>query len=272
MEFDYQVIKDSEMHPRDERITSHPVPQSQQVPARQIPPIKPRRSIKSRPAEKEEAGPSKQMTNGREHEPVVQKLSPAMLRSGGPGPLEALSPSLRAHTLLWFERSQLPRLRRPGEPLPSWLHGFATRREAEELLKDEPDGCFLVRLSESKIGFVLSYRGRDRCRHFILEEEEGGSTPGGRQYLIAGEQSRHGSLQELINYYTQHAVGPFDEVLTIPCVKGKRGCEDSAGQGDGARGGWIPWAELEHSASPAPISPTSPTPAPLPPGQHSMRW
>ncbi|XP_058608499.1 SH2 domain-containing protein 2A-like, partial [Onychostoma macrolepis] len=65
--------------------------------------------------------------------------------------------SLRAHTLLWFKRTQLPRLHRPGQPLPRWLHGFATRREAEQLLQDKPQGCFLLRLSESKIGFALSY-------------------------------------------------------------------------------------------------------------------
>lgn len=33
-----------------------------------------------------------------------------------------------------------------------------SRREAEELLQDQPLGCFLVRFSESTVGFVLSYR------------------------------------------------------------------------------------------------------------------
>ncbi|KAG5842837.1 hypothetical protein ANANG_G00181980 [Anguilla anguilla] len=258
MDFDYQMIKDSEMREREARLASLPVPQSQQPPARQIPPVKPRRSIKSRPAPKEEAGPPSKPANGRESETVVQKMPAAVLRCGGPGPLEALSPSLRAHTLLWFERSQMPHLRRPGQPLPCWLHGFATRREAEELLKDEPEGCFLVRLSESKIGFVLSYRGRDRCRHFILEQEEGGATGGGRRYLIAGETSRHGSLQELIDYYTQHAVGPFDEVLTMPCAKGKRAREDLSGQDVGGTGGGALGAEQEPESTPPPPPPPPP--------------
>lgn len=61
------------------------------------------------------------------YQTVVKRVPPA-LTLGGPGPLEPLSPSLRAHTLLWFERTQLPRLRQPGYPLPRWLHGFATRR------------------------------------------------------------------------------------------------------------------------------------------------
>ncbi|KAI1901494.1 hypothetical protein AGOR_G00035010 [Albula goreensis] len=229
MDFDYQMIKDSEMRQREALLKSLPVPQSRQTPASRVPPVKPRRSIKSRPTPREETGSSSQSVNNREGE--VQRVSPALTLVGAPGALEPLSPSLRAHTLLWFQRSQLPRLSRPGLPMPCWLHGFATRREAEELLKEEIEGCFLVRLSESKIGFVLSYRGRDRCRHFIIEEEVGGAADGGGHYLIAGEESRHGSLQELVNYYTHHPVGPFNEVLTTPCMKGKRGGEDLAPQG-----------------------------------------
>uniref|UniRef100_A0A671M7I5 Si:ch73-109i22.2 n=1 Tax=Sinocyclocheilus anshuiensis TaxID=1608454 RepID=A0A671M7I5_9TELE len=145
----------------------------------------------------------------------MKRIDPALVL-GPVRPLEALTPSLRAHTLLWFERTQLPRLHRPGQPLPCWLHGFATRREAEQLLQDKPQGSFLLRLSESKIGFVLSYRGEDRCRHFIIEEDECGSP--GSVYLIAGEHSRHRSLDDLISYYTHNPVGPFNEMLTVPCM------------------------------------------------------
>ncbi|NXA82043.1 SH22A protein, partial [Thryothorus ludovicianus] len=65
--------------------------------------------------------------------------------------------ALRARTRLWFEQTQAQRLGPKGE-LPTWFHGFISRREAEELLQDQPLGCFLVRFSESTIGFVLSYR------------------------------------------------------------------------------------------------------------------
>ncbi|KAM9415501.1 uncharacterized protein ACWYII_024329 [Salvelinus alpinus] len=222
MDFDYQRLKDVESR-RQEQISCLPIqPQklvphqhsAQDPPTRQTPPIKPRRSLKvpKTPREEVAALPAKP-TNGQENETVVKRMSPA-LTLGGPGPLKPLSPSLRAHTLLWFERTQLPRLRQPGHPLPRWLHGFATRREAEELLKDKQQGRFLIRLSESKIGFVLSYRGKDRCRHFIIEEEEGGR---GACYLIAGEESRHRSLQELVSHYTQNPVGTFNEILNTPC-------------------------------------------------------
>lgn len=125
-------------------------------------------------------------------------------------------------------------------------------REAEELLQDKPQGCFLLRLSESKIGFVLSYRyfysyvyictvqhhslsflcyltntlknrGEDRCRHFIIEEENSGTF--GSVYIIAGEDSRHQSLEDLINYYTHNPVGPFNEMLTVPCMQVKKQTE-----------------------------------------------
>ncbi|XP_076157697.1 uncharacterized protein LOC143140575 isoform X2 [Alosa pseudoharengus] len=222
MEFDYQMLKDAEGRQREERIITLPIPMArpsaaQDQCASHKPPVKPRRSIKCRPAT-QELGPPNPLASQAGHEVVVKRMSPAVML-GPAGPLEALSPSLRAHTLLWFHRSQLPRLQTQGQPLPRWLHGFATRREAEQLLHDQPMGCFLLRLSESKIGFVLSYRGKDRCRHFIIEEEDGALSGKAGKYLIAGENSRHCSLEELITYYTQNPVGPFDEMLTVPCTK-----------------------------------------------------
>ncbi|NXT78719.1 SH22A protein, partial [Zapornia atra] len=65
--------------------------------------------------------------------------------------------ALRAQTMLWFEQTQAKRLEAEGE-LPTWFHGFISRRETEQLLQDQPLGCFLVRFSESTVGFVLSYR------------------------------------------------------------------------------------------------------------------
>ncbi|NXG72621.1 SH22A protein, partial [Baryphthengus martii] len=75
-------------------------------------------------------------------------------------PEEDLRPelvALRARTRRWFEQTQARRLRVKGE-LPNWFHGFISRRETEQLLQDQPLGCFLVRFSESTVGFVLSYR------------------------------------------------------------------------------------------------------------------
>ncbi|XP_064355065.1 SH2 domain-containing protein 2A isoform X1 [Dromaius novaehollandiae] len=117
--------------------------------------------------------------------------------------------ALRAQTRLWFEQTQARRLRAGGE-LPAWFHGFVSRRETEQLLQDQPPGCFLVRFSESTVGFVLSYRGRDRCRHFILEQLADG------RYAILGEPSAHAELADLLRHYAAAPVTPYHEVLTVP--------------------------------------------------------
>ncbi|NXT87797.1 SH22A protein, partial [Anhinga rufa] len=65
--------------------------------------------------------------------------------------------ALRTRTRLWFEQTQARRLGAKGE-LPTWFYGFISRRETEQLLQNQPLGCFLVRFSESTVGFVLSYR------------------------------------------------------------------------------------------------------------------
>ncbi|XP_033375637.1 SH2 domain-containing protein 2A [Parus major] len=123
--------------------------------------------------------------------------------------------ALRAQTRLWFEQTQAQRLGPEGE-LPTWFHGFISRREAEELLQDQPLGCFLVRFSESTIGFVLSYRGRDRCRHFVLEQ-----LPDGR-YAILGERSAHPELAELLRHHATVPVSPYPEFLTVPLPCGRK--------------------------------------------------
>lgn len=66
--------------------------------------------------------------------------------------------------------------------------------------------------------FKWNSRGADKCRHFIIDEERDESRTEGR-YVIAGENSKHCSLEELINYYTHNPVGPFNERLTVACMQ-----------------------------------------------------
>ncbi|CAB1443723.1 unnamed protein product, partial [Pleuronectes platessa] len=53
--------------------------------------------------------------------------------------------------------------------------------EAEDLLREKPLGCFLVRLSEKAVGYLLSYRGHDRCRHFVIAQDPYG------QFVLSGD-------------------------------------------------------------------------------------
>nr|XP_033779971.1 SH2 domain-containing protein 2A [Geotrypetes seraphini] len=126
--------------------------------------------------------------------------------------LGELQEAFRAQTEQWFQLTQAPRIIHQGE-LPDWFHGFISRREAEERLKNKPLGCFLVRFCESRVGFVLSYRGTERCRHFVLNQLQD------ERYVILGEQSAHNLLQDLLQHYHTLPIPPFDEFLTTVCSK-----------------------------------------------------
>nr|XP_033776840.1 SH2 domain-containing protein 7 [Geotrypetes seraphini] len=117
---------------------------------------------------------------------------------------------LREETLKWFTETQAPLLLQNGTS-PDWFHGFITRKDAEDLLKEKGQGCFLIRLSDKAIGYILSYRGKDRCRHFIINQLANG------YYIVSGDNYSHKSLRALIKYYQNSAIEPFGEFLTDPC-------------------------------------------------------
>uniref|UniRef100_A0A3Q2TN01 SH2 domain-containing protein n=1 Tax=Fundulus heteroclitus TaxID=8078 RepID=A0A3Q2TN01_FUNHE len=81
-------------------------------------------------------------------------------------------------------------------------------REAEDALRDKALGCFLIRLSDKAIGYILSYKGQDRCRHFVISQNADG------QFVIAGDCQLFGSLSELIEHYKVSPIQPFGEFLT----------------------------------------------------------
>uniref|UniRef100_H2ZTU0 SH2 domain-containing protein n=1 Tax=Latimeria chalumnae TaxID=7897 RepID=H2ZTU0_LATCH len=111
--------------------------------------------------------------------------------------------------LKWFTETQAPLILQNGI-LPEWFHGFISRKEAEDLLKDKAFGCFLVRLSDKALGYILSYRhfrGKDRCRHFVINQLKDG------KYAVSGDTCTHDSLTALINHYRTSQIEPFQEYL-----------------------------------------------------------
>ncbi|XP_036391461.1 SH2 domain-containing protein 7 [Megalops cyprinoides] len=117
---------------------------------------------------------------------------------------------LRELALRWFTETQAPLILHDGN-FPSWFQGFITRKDAEAQLWDKPLGCFLIRLSEKAIGYILSYRGRDRCRHFVINQNKTG------QFIVSGDTEIHDNLTDLIEYYRSSPIEPFDEYLTSSC-------------------------------------------------------
>ncbi|XP_021537535.1 SH2 domain-containing protein 2A [Neomonachus schauinslandi] len=126
--------------------------------------------------------------------------------------LEEGGQSLQAETRAWFQKTQAHWLLQHGAA-PAWFHGFITRREAERLLEPKPEGCYLVRFSESAVTFVLTYRSRTRCRHFLLAQLRDG------RHVVLGEHSAHARLQDLLRHYTACPLGPYGETLTQPLVR-----------------------------------------------------
>ncbi|XP_052587555.1 SH2 domain-containing protein 2A isoform X3 [Peromyscus californicus insignis] len=119
--------------------------------------------------------------------------------------------SLQAETRAWVQKTQSHWLLLRTAPV--WFHGFITRREAERLLQPQPQGCYLVRFSESTVTFVLSYRSRTCCRHFLLAQLGDG------RHVVLGEDSAHAQLQDLLQHYTEFPLSPYGETLTQPLAR-----------------------------------------------------
>lgn len=115
-----------------------------------------------------------------------------------------------AATIAWFTEFQEHCVISNGI-IPEWFHGIISRKAAEEMLLSKPPGYFLIRVSESRIGYTLSYSADDRSRHFIIEVLRDG------HYIILGEDTRHRSLQDLVDFHRRFPIMPFNEVLTVAC-------------------------------------------------------
>ncbi|KAM7048518.1 SH2 domain-containing protein 7 isoform 2-T2 [Molossus nigricans] len=135
---------------------------------------------------------------------------------GGRGPegtedSQAVS-ALQELALRWFMETQAPLILQDGA-LPPWFHGFITRKQAEQLLGAKPLGSFLIRLSDRATGYILSYRGSDRCRHFVITQLQN------RRYLVSGDTHSHRNLAELVRHYQEVQFEPFGETLAAACPR-----------------------------------------------------
>ncbi|KAJ7993137.1 hypothetical protein DPEC_G00269290 [Dallia pectoralis] len=112
--------------------------------------------------------------------------------------------------LSWFMEFQCEYVTQNGI-FPEWFHGIISRKVAEERLLRMSVGNFLIRVSESRIGYTLSYCGSDRCRHFMIDVLKD------NHYVLVGEETSHKSLQHLVNFHHKVPIMPFNETLTVAC-------------------------------------------------------
>ncbi|XP_008156048.2 hematopoietic SH2 domain-containing protein [Eptesicus fuscus] len=109
----------------------------------------------------------------------------------------------------WFVQTQVGQLAQGG--VPSWFHGAISRQDAEDLLESQPLGSFLIRVSHSHVGYTLSYKAQNCCRHFMVKLLDDGSV------VIPGEEQAHASLDALITFHQQQPLRPRGELLKQPC-------------------------------------------------------
>ena len=119
----------------------------------------------------------------------------------------------REATISWWKAKEKPRgagQDEAGDFLP-WFHGPISRKEAERMLRPRKVGCFLVRVSENRIGYTLSYRTKDRCKHFMVEQDTRG------RYALVGMDKIANSLNALINWYQRNRMNAEGEMLREAC-------------------------------------------------------
>lgn len=63
---------------------------------------------------------------------------------------------------------------------------------------------------------LFFYRGRDRCRHFVINQGKSG------QFMVSGDTEVHDTLSDLIEYYKTSPIEPFGEFLTSSCYEVRR--------------------------------------------------
>lgn len=112
----------------------------------------------------------------------------------------------------WFQETQAPKgvVQEANGVFSEWFHGIISRRESERLLSDKPAGCFLIRVSESRFGYTLSYRVQSRCKHFMIDQTRSG------KFVIVGMPRVYKSLKEMVDIHNKVPLTDGD-LLLLPC-------------------------------------------------------
>ena len=96
-----------------------------------------------------------------------------------------------------------------------WYHTGITRETAEEQLEHGTTGCFLVRESETKPGWLsLSLKYPGGVAHYPVERKDSGL------YEVPGTHKGFTSLPDLIDHFKCHPISedPHHQ-LSYPCYK-----------------------------------------------------
>ncbi|XP_041485081.1 SH2 domain-containing protein 4B-like isoform X3 [Lytechinus variegatus] len=115
----------------------------------------------------------------------------------------------------WFQKEECLRqagLLKNSQEIAPWFHGIITRQQAEYLLYPQSEGHFLIRVSNRIWGYALSYRDKERAKHFLIDAS-------GSMYSFFGQdQKDHASLEDLVQFHMHAPISEMGkEILKTPC-------------------------------------------------------
>ncbi|GJQ85474.1 hypothetical protein Trydic_g23897 [Trypoxylus dichotomus] len=142
-------------------------------------------------------------------------------------------PPGRLAVIEWFRIKELPRnaVMDSAKRIEPWFHGLITRRDAESLLMDQPDGSFIVRLSEKIWGYAISYKAREKCKHYLVNAAQ--------NYCFLGtNQIEHKCLSDLIAHHRQFPLSGGEKLQTACPRKEERAIAELFGNEEDERIGF----------------------------------
>lgn len=151
----------------------------------------------------------------------------------------------RHATVRWFKETQTLQVYDPvnhdGNFIAEWFHGVISRRDSERLLKSKPVGCFLIRVSESRFGYTLSFRAKERARHYMIDQLPN------KKFIIIGEPKVHKTLKDLVEYHKKTHLSNWDDLLKDSCGQEHGECDYQELVGDNF------YFTLEEAQKPEPV-------------------
>ncbi|VDO99782.1 unnamed protein product [Soboliphyme baturini] len=126
----------------------------------------------------------------------------------------SIKPHSRLSVIQWYRNEEYIRgvgVDRITNHFAPWFHGLIDREEAELLLKFQPVGSFLVRLSDRILGYVISCQAALKVKHFLVERTEEG------YQFFGSEQMVHADLSDLVAFHKKVPITQTGlELLLIP--------------------------------------------------------
>lgn len=146
-----------------------------------------------------------------QRKPAIAPNSAGAVKARPPKPAD------RQAIVDWFREVERPKgsgYDTKTKKVAPWFHGIISRQAAEDLLQEKGAGTFLIRVSERIWGYAISYKGKERCKHFLID------TSDGTYQFFGTNQISHNKLADLVHFHKARPISTAgQEKLLIPCTQ-----------------------------------------------------